>query len=224
MKKPILLCALFALVSSGPGLAEPSSEVAFDKATRALLRAADPARGKAIAEEKNCAKCHGEAGISEDPDEANIAGQMASYAFKQLMDYKSEHRENRRMRRRIKDLEAPQFADLAVYFASLPRLPAENADKASAETLKLVFKGDPKRMLKPCASCHGRDGLGGKHDSATLVGLRRNYFITTMIAFQEEERVNDIYSRMRLIAQALTEEEIEALADYYAAKDPEDDF
>ena len=79
-------------------------------------------------------------------------------------------------------------------------------------------------MIKPCASCHGRDGLGGKHDSATLVGLRRNYFVETMIAFQEEDRVNDIYSRMRTIAMALTEEEIEALADYYAAKDPEDDF
>ena len=224
MKKTYLLCAVFAAVVSAPVFAEPSSLVAFDKATRALLKAADPARGKAIAKEINCAKCHGEAGISEDPDEANIAGQMASYAFKQLMDYKSEHRENRRMRRRIKDLEAPQMADLAAYFASLPRPPSENAEKATAETLRLVFKGDPKRMIKPCASCHGRDGLGGKHDSATLVGLRRNYFVATMIAFQEEERVNDIYSRMRVIAAALTEEEIEALADYYAAKDPEADF
>lgn len=224
MKKSILFGALLVLAWSGQGNAEPSSLVAFDKETRALLRGADPARGKAIAEEENCAKCHGKAGVSEDPDDPNIAGQMASYAFKQLMDYKSKNRDNRRMYRRIKDLDAGQMADLAAYFSSLPTPPAENADKASAETLRLVFKGDPKRMIKPCASCHGRDGLGGKHDSATLVGLRRNYFVETMIAFQEEERYNDIYSRMRVIAEALTEEEIEALADYYAAKDPEDDF
>ena len=224
MNKTILTIALAAIAWSGASLAEPSSLVAFDKQTRALLRNADPARGKALAEEKNCAKCHGEAGISEDSDEANIAGQLASYAFKQLMDFNSGHRENRRMRRRIKDLEASQLADLAVYFASLPTPPAENADKASAETLRLVFKGDPQRMIKPCATCHGRKGLGGKHDSATLVGLRRNYFVATMTAFQQEERVNDIYSRMRSIAAALTDEEIEALADYYAAKDPEDGF
>ncbi len=224
MHRLILIGAVLALAATGPAPAEPSSMVAFDQATRALLRAADPARGKALAQEQDCAKCHGQAGISEDPDDPNIAGQMASYAFKQLMDYKSKHRSNRRMYRRIKDLEAAQMADLAAYFASLPTPPAENADQASAETLKLVFKGDPKRMLKPCASCHGRDGLGGKHDSATLVGLRRNYFILTMEQFQEEERVNDVYSRMRLIATALTEEEIAALADYYAAKDPEDDF
>ena len=222
MKKIILfgICLMLA----GPGLAEPSSMVAFDKETRALLRAADPARGKAIAEEEDCAKCHGEAGVAEDADNPNIAGQMASYAYKQLMDYKSRHRDNRRMYRRIKDLEAQQMADLAAYFETLPAPPAENADKASAETLKLVFKGDPKRMLKPCASCHGRNGQGGKHDSATLAGLSRGYFIVTMEEFQEEERANDIYSRMRQVAASLTEEEIEALADYYAAREPEDDF
>ena len=44
------------------------------------------------------------------------------------MDYKSRHRDNSRIRRRIKDLEAQQMADLAVYFASLPTPPSENAD------------------------------------------------------------------------------------------------
>lgn len=38
-----------------------------------------------------------------------------------------------------------------------------------------------------------------------------------MEAFQEGDRTNDIYSRMRLIAKVLTTKEIQALADYYSA-------
>ena len=45
--------------------AEPSSEVAFDVTTVRLLRAADPARGEALAKEGKCAKCHGDAGGSD---------------------------------------------------------------------------------------------------------------------------------------------------------------
>ena len=41
------------------------------------------------------------------------------------------------------------------------------------------------------------------------------------MAFKEGDRSNDVYSRMRLIAEALTDEEIEALAAYYAAALPE---
>jgi len=44
-----------------------------------------------------------------------------------------------------------------------------------------------------------------------------------MLAFKEGDRSNDIYSRMRYVAEALTEEEIEALADYYAAYLPDED-
>jgi cytochrome c len=54
--------------------AEPSSQVAFDLETVRLLQAADPARGEALARESKCAKCHGDYGVSEDPEDTNIAG------------------------------------------------------------------------------------------------------------------------------------------------------
>jgi cytochrome c553 len=38
--------------------------------------------------------------------------------------------------------------------------------------------------------------------------------------FKEGDRENDVYSRMRVVAEALTEEEIEALADYFAIPEP----
>ena len=59
------------------------------------------------------------------------------------------------------------------------------------------------------------------HDSAKLAGTTRGYFIETMTAFKEGDRENDIYSRMRTVAQKLTEKEIAALADYYSTHIPE---
>ena len=49
------------------------------------------------------------------------------------------------------------------------------------------------------------------------------YLIYTLTEFSEDDRTNDIYSRMRHIAEALTEEEINGLAGYYATAVPEEE-
>jgi len=218
VKKIILVIGVVSLGLSAQLLAAPSTTVAFDKDTRALLRNASPERGEAIAKKSKCAKCHGDNGVAEDAEDPTVAGQLATYSYKQLMDYKNGHRSDRSMKKAVKKLDAEMMADLAVWFQSLPT--PEPAKKHSDVGYKLAYKGDPKRMIKPCATCHGRKGEGGMHDSAKLTGQGRDYFIATMQAFQEEDRTNDVYSRMRLIAMELTEEEIEALADYYAAVPP----
>ena len=220
MKRPILLMTgLFVLVPLA--MAEPSSEVAFDAETRALLAAADPQRGEALAGEAKCRKCHGEAGVSEDPADANIAGLRASYSFKQLKDYQAESRDSRDMKKQTRKLDDQQMADLAVWFASLAPAQRDASANVDESVRRLVFHGDPQRMIKACSSCHGRDGRGGQYDHPAIAGQNREYFIETMVAFKEGDRSNDVYSRMRLIAEALTEAEIEGLAAYYAAAVPE---
>lgn len=200
--------------------AEPSSLVAFDLETLKLLRNADPARGQQIAEEENCAKCHGDAGISDDSEDTNIAGLMPSYSFKQLKDYQDKNRDSRTMYKAVRDLDDQQMADLAAWFST--QSPADPGPKKelSQELYNLVYKGDPERLLKACAACHGRDGNGGMFDHPRINGQYREYFVTTMTEFREGDRENDVYSRMRFVAQALTEEEIEALADYFAIPEP----
>jgi cytochrome c553 len=200
--------------------AEPSSAVAFDNATLKLLADADPARGEALAKEVKCRKCHGDTGVSEDPEDVNIAGLSASYIYKQLTDYQDKNRDDRDMYKAMKDLDGQQMADLAAWFAvQEPAQPAADRN-TSPEVLKLVYEGDPKRMLKACASCHGRDGRGGQFDHPALAGQYPEYFIYTLTEFREGDRTNDIYGRMRHIAEALTEEEIELLASYYGAAVP----
>jgi len=203
--------------------AEPSSQVAFDVPTLQLLRAADPARGEALAKEKKCSKCHGDNGVSEDPEDNNIAGMQPSYLYKQLKDYQDENRDDRDMLKQTRDLDDQQMADLAVWFAAQqPLAPAADRNRDPA-ILRLVYEGDPQRLIKACASCHGRRGQGGQFDSPRLSGQYPEYFIYTMTEFKEGDRSNDIYSRMRIIAEALTEEEIEGLAGYYSAAVPEEE-
>jgi len=203
--------------------AEPSSLVAFDLATLGLLQSADPARGEELADSGKCAKCHGDTGVSDDPEDVNIAGLRASYIYKQLKDYQDKNRDDKDMYKKTRDLDDQQMADLAVWFAS--QVPASVAADRNTDpaVLSLVFHGDPTRLLKACASCHGRDGRGGQFDHPALAGQYPDYLVYTLTEFSEDDRTNDIYSRMRHIAQALTEEEIEALAGYYGTAVPEEE-
>jgi cytochrome c553 len=125
------------------------------------------------------------------------------------------------MKKQTRKLDDQQMADLAVWFASLA--PAQRDASAEVEDAvrRLVYHGDPQRMIKACSSCHGRDGRGGQYDHPAIAGQNREYFIETLVAFKEGDRSNDVYSRMRGIAEALTDAEIEALAAYYAAALPE---
>ncbi len=213
MKRATLIGMTIAMVWVPRVYAEPSSTVAFDAPTRALLASGDIEKGRTLAE--SCQRCHGTEGVSKDPVNPVLAGQPASYLFKQLVDYKEDSRENKDMSKRARKLDEQEMADLSAFYASLPAPPRQS--RADEATLSLVFQGDEKRMIKPCASCHGRDGEGGKRDTPAISGQALDYFVTTMTELKEGDRVNDIYSRMRLIAEALTDDEIEALAAYYAA-------
>jgi len=215
-----LITAMALALPVSVAQAEPSSMVAFDLETLRMLRGADPARGEEIAKKEKCSKCHGDAGVSDDSEDTNIAGLMPSYAYKQLKDYKDESRDSRDMYKRVRDLDDQQLADLAVWYGTLPSADPGPKKELTPELFKLIYKGDPERLLKACSACHGRKGDGGMHDHPRINGQYKEYFVTTMTEFKEGDRANDVYSRMRLVAEALTEEEIEMLADYYAIPEP----
>ena len=58
-------------------------------------------------------------------------------------------------------------------------------------------------------------GQGETQDIPTLAGQHADYVTTTLMAYKNGQRQNDIYSRMRLITQQLSAEEIKELAQYY---------
>ncbi|RMD70710.1 MAG: cytochrome c4 [Gammaproteobacteria bacterium] len=191
--------------------AAPSSEVAWTPDTLRLVKGGDPVKGKELSAQ--CASCHGENGVAQNPAWPSLAGQLPAYTYKQLKDYKTKHRENPMMAGVAAGLSDQDMADLAAYYAGLPPPPAK-AGAGGGE--RLAVRGDNKRLIPACASCHGGHGEGKAIDMAALAGQNADYLKATLRAFKEGKRANDVYSRMRNIAKALTDQEIEALAAYYA--------
>ncbi|MBT8428406.1 MAG: c-type cytochrome [Gammaproteobacteria bacterium] len=217
----ILVCALLPL---GLAQAAPSSNVAWTVKTHSLVKKGDPKIGSEIemveTEDVNaCADCHGERGAEPDRDKhPTLAGQVAPYTFKQLRDYKDGSRENRKMSEAVERLTDEQLAALAAWYSKQP-IPTVEVDEdatVSEDTVKLVFRGDKTRLIQPCASCHGARGEGAIIDVPAIAGQNVKYFVNTMRDYAKGKRANDVYSRMRIIANSLTREEIEELAVYYA--------
>ena len=197
-------------------MAAPSSNVAWNSEARALVASGNPQRGRDLAAQ--CAGCHGATGVSPTPLFPSLAGQLATYTYKQLKDYKDGKRtDNSMMVGLAKPLEDQNMADLAAFYAEQPLPSGSQSNKEPGDSVQtLVWRGDGKRLLAPCASCHGRAGQGSIVDVPALAGQQAAYFAQTMQAYKTGKRSNDIYKRMRLIAEQLTDEEIKALADYYA--------
>lgn len=200
--------------------AAPSSNVVWTSETRNLIKNADLKNGKRIA--KKCAKCHGDDGTDvtpiEEEDTPFLAGQVAHANYKQIIDYQDKKRDNKTMRKKVKRLSKQEIADVSAFYAT-QALPVSSVDsaKVTPEAVRMATRGAGPRFIPPCAGCHGLNGEGSIVDVPALAGQNTSYFVTTMMAYKEEDRTNDIYSRMRFIASELTEKEIEELADYYAS-------
>jgi cytochrome c553 len=219
MKRMLLLLAFIAPVAVN---AEPASSVAWTPETLNLVKGGNLDKGKTLAE--SCKSCHGDQGqgMKEEtrdgetlPSIPALAGQLATYTYKQLRDYAGGSRVHDQMTGIAKELSEQNAADLAVWFASLPKQENKSSGGNLDKAEKMVEDGDGKRILPPCFVCHGGKGQGEKQDIPALAGQHADYFARTLQDYKNGSRHNDIYSRMRLIAQQLTDEEIKELAQYY---------
>jgi DmsE family decaheme c-type cytochrome len=77
----------------------------------------DVAAGKKISED--CATCHGDEGIADNPKFPNVAGQDARYLAGALRAYKAKSRTIGAMQKAAADLDERAIDDVASYFASL---------------------------------------------------------------------------------------------------------
>lgn len=212
----VVLSIGLAVASRGL-LAAPASNVVWDSATRALLASGDPDAGKAKA--AGCAGCHGAEGVSPAPNYPSLAGQVAAYTFKQLKDYKEGKRtDSALMVGLVAGLSDQDMVDLAAFYALQPLPPPTGTAGGRGDGAQDLVAGvGGMRQIPPCDTCHGRKGEGKIVDVPALAGQHAAYFEATMQNYKTGKRSNDIYSRMRLITEKLTDGDIKALAVYYAA-------
>lgn len=184
-------------------------------AANPVLAAGDIAAGKAKA--TTCVACHGADGNGVDalPNQPRLAGQHAEYTEKQIRDYKSSARENAIMAPMVAALSDQDISDLAAYYASLRGTIGASSLENREIGEKLYRAGDASKGLAACMACHGPGGKGNpaaKYPSVS--GQYATYTAIQLKAFKSEARANDLNKVMRDIATKMTNEEIDAVADY----------
>ncbi|OGT81199.1 MAG: cytochrome C [Gammaproteobacteria bacterium RIFCSPLOWO2_02_FULL_52_10] len=173
----------------------------------------EPAAGK----EKTalCVACHGNEGVSTTPIWPNLAGQHAEYVRKQLHDFKDNKRSNPQMSPMATTLTDSDIEDLSAYYASLTAAAGEAAPENIVDGETIYRAGNPKTGLVACSACHGPGGAGNAAAKyPALSGQHAEYTVASLKAFKAEERANDDKNIMRIIAGKMTNQEIDAVANY----------
>ncbi len=173
----------------------------------AFVASGDVEKGKLRAKELRCKKCHNSDGISDDPEIPSIAGQRATYLYKQLHDYKAGIRENRDMKKATRKMSDEDMVHVAAWYNSLQPAP--------------MVGGTPLLQVKICDSCHDKDIVEKDGDievAPVLTGQVPQYLEAAMAQFRTSDRSNDLFDRMQSVSHKLTEDEIKALALYYGSE------
>lgn len=105
----------------------------------------------------------------------------------------------------------------SVVVTSLVAVWASNWAAAQSEAKSMADQlAYGKHLSQECTTCHRLDGGGTNIPS--IVGLKHDYFVTTLVFYKTGARDNPA---MNSVAQMLTEEQIEALAAYFAQITPQ---
>lgn len=185
-----------------------------------LLSVAGTAGAQAPANAATCAGCHGSSGEGNPTSNfPRLAGQSAAYLAHQLKAYGDGSRVNSVMAPIAKGLTPEQIESLASYYAQLNAPPAKPVQAKSSERIKqLATLGDDKIGVQGCANCHGPGGIGEAPTYPFLAGQHAGYLKAAMAAWKDGSRKTDPSMQMNTIAKRLSDADVAALADYYAAQ------
>lgn len=210
-----------------------------------LAATAAPAAGDAVAGKAKttiCQACHGPDGNSPpnpswnkittadlsrqsgnqskliaSPIWPKLAGQNATYLVKQLSDFKAGRRKDPIMSGMVGGLSRTDIEDIAAYFSSQKTKPGGNAAGQQAVTQgeMLYRNGRPAAKIPACAGCHGPDAHGTP-TLPRLAGQHAIYIRKQLWFFKLGKRGSET---MQPIAEQLTEQDIEALAQYFTTRE-----
>ena len=174
------------------------------------------ALGKLRIQSENCRECHGDDGISTAVYVPNLAGQYSQYIIKQLKDFQSGARKHPIMSVMAEGLSDNYLEDIAAFFAG-NKVMKGNGTVDNEIARNLFVKGDMDRNILPCKSCHGENGKGIYSETdvhPVIGGQQRAYLREQLRNWRSGEQHNSPNSVMNIIAESLTDAEIQYLAEY----------
>lgn len=165
---------------------------------------------------QTCQACHGERGISNNPEWPHLAGQHAQYILKQLTDYKNaKNRSSPVMTGISSGLTPSDMDELAQYYASLPPPKVLQNARPVEQGQALYRSGDPSKGITACIACHGPTGQGNAEAGFPLLaGQPSLYLIQQLELFKQHKRSNDLNGIMRDICQNMDQRDMQVLAAY----------
>lgn len=179
----------------------------------------DPAKAQQLVKQV-CSACHNQDGNSTIPANPVIAAQHPEYAFKQMLNFKSEggkpaERASPIMTGIVASLTRDDMANLALYFGGQQAKPRVARDAELVKLGEAIYRGGVlSRNIPACSACHGPTGAGMPAQVPRIAGQHAQYTEGALKQFRIGERANDPNRMMRLVAEKLSDREISALAQY----------
>jgi cytochrome c553 len=162
-----------------------------------------------------CLACHGLDGNSVNPEWPSIAGQHEDYIIKQVKAFRAGERTNVLMSPISLTLTDKEIEDTAAYFAT-QKIKGKEAAKSKVDLGQQIYRGGIVDSKTPaCIACHGPNGRGVA--AASYPSIRSQYATQVALqlqAYKKGERKTDQNEMMRVIAAKLTDEQIDAVAQY----------
>jgi cytochrome c553 len=154
-----------------------------------------------------CAACHGPEGNSVIPANPSIAAQPGQFISMQLFQFREGNRKDPQMTPMAANLSNKEMNELAAYFSK------QKAAASSHKTAPENAAAGPKLAQQfNCVQCHGPALLGQQH-IPRLAGQQFEYLRTQLRGFKAQTRA-DLDGNMSSAAQALSDKDVEILADY----------
>lgn len=170
-----------------------------------------------------CSTCHGVTGVSTLDHIPNLWGQSQQYLREQIENFRDKKRHTTFMDAFIYQISDEQIEQVTKHYSSLP----------AADTFKLQWRGDkwPGDMqlgekiayvgkeetnIPACVSCHGPNGVGVKPFLPRIGGQNFAYLVNQMKSWKTDARPPGEMAIMGPIAKGLTDDEINAVAEYFS--------
>jgi len=162
-----------------------------------------------------CLACHGLDGNSVNPEWPSIAGQHEQYIVKQVKAFRAGERANALMSPIALTLTDQEIEDVAAYYAT-QKIKGGEAARSKVELGQKIYRGGITDSKTPaCMACHSPDGRG--NPAANYPSIRSQhgtYIVAQLQAYKKGERKTDQNEMMRTVAAKLSDEQIDAVAQY----------
>jgi cytochrome c553 len=170
---------------------------------------------------QNCARCHGVDGRGRGPGALpKLAGQRWEYIAGSLGAYAKGERHSGIMEPVAANLGTDEMEAIARYYAALPRggdAPGDVDPRLIQAGREIAEGGAPERLVPACNECHGPETQRNPN-YPRLAGQHADYIARQLGLFKGDRRGGTPYRKLMLkIAGQLTDEQVQAVAAYYAS-------